>query len=301
MEHYCCSDAALTGRHTRTIDLSPHLKDNAEESRKLDRTEYTGYSDISEHYSMRVIAAVNQKGGSGKTTTAVNVAACLAECGRKVLVVDLDPQANATSWLDVQYSGPGILELLQGAKAQGLTQETNTPGVSIIPSSDWLINAESEISKAKNPANVLNAGLQKIPAKQYDYILLDCPPALGMLTLNALTAAGEVLITVEAHAMALNGVAKLLQTIGKIQGGPNPNLQIGGILACRVTRTRHATQVVEKLRAFFPKQMYNTVIRENVKLAEASSFAQPITTYDPTSNGADDYRSLTSEIIAQEK
>jgi chromosome partitioning protein len=251
--------------------------------------------------TMRTIAAVNQKGGSGKTTTAVNLAATLADCGRKVLVVDLDPQANATTWLGVEYEGKGILHLMSdNASIADITIDTSIKNVNVVPASDWLITAESELVKAKAPASVLRIGLGSLPAGKWDYVLLDCPPTLGILTLNALTAAGEVLITVEAHAMALNGVAKLIQTIGKVTGGPNPDLKIAGVLACRVNRTRHAQQIVEKLRSFFGSKVFKTVIRENVRLAECSSFGQPITVYDDKCVGCQDYRALAEEIISQE-
>jgi chromosome partitioning protein len=250
----------------------------------------------------RLIAITNQKGGSGKTTSAVNLAAALAEGKRQVLVVDLDPQASASTWLGVKDGGRGLLDLLtEGGKLSDLVRQTNAPGVDLIPSSSWLVGAEKALAGEVAAETILRGYLAGLPA-QWKYILLDCPPALGILTVNALAAAREVLVTVEAHVMALQGLARLIQTVGVIRERLNPGLEITGILACRVdARTRHAQDIVEELRTRFGKLVFKTGIRENVRLAECPSFGQPITQYAPQSHGAEDYRALAREIIAQER
>ena len=250
----------------------------------------------------RVIAITNQKGGSGKTTSTVNVAAALAEGGRRVLVMDLDPQASASAWLGIKDGGRGLLDVLvDDGKLLDLVQQTATPGVDVIPSSSWLAGIEKALAGEVAAETILRSRLAGLPA-QWPYILLDCPPTLGVLTVNALTAAREALVTVEAHVMALQGLARLLQTVEVIRERLNSGLEITGILPCRVdARTRHAQDVVEQLRTKFGHLVFKTGIRENVRLAECPSFGQPITLYAPESNGAEDYRSVAREIIAQER
>ena len=250
----------------------------------------------------RLIAVTNQKGGSGKTTSAVNLAAALAEGGRRVLVMDLDPQASASTWLGVKDGGRELLDLLTGGgKLSDLVRQTNAPGVDLIPSSSWLVGIEKALAGEVAAETILRGHLTGLPA-QWKYILLDCPPALGILTVNALAAAREVLVTVEAHVMALHGLARLIQTVGVIRERLNHELEITGILPCRVdVRTRHAQDIVEELRTRFGKLVFKTGIRENIRLAECPSFGQPITQYAPDSHGAEDYRALAREIIAQER
>ena len=250
----------------------------------------------------RLIAITNQKGGSGKTTSAVNLAAALAEGKHQVLLVDLDPQASASTWLGVKDGGRGLLDLLtEGGKLIDLVRQTNAPGVDLIPSSSWLVGVEKALAGEVAAETILRSHLANLPV-QWKYILLDCPPALSLLTVNALAAAREVLVTVEAHVMALHGLARLIQTVGVIRERLNPELEITGILPCRVdVRTRHAQDVMEELRTRFGKLVFKTVIRENVRLAECPSFGQPITQYAPESHGAEDYRALAREILAQER
>ena len=252
---------------------------------------------------MRSIAIVNQKGGSGKTTTAVNLAAALGEKNRCVLLVDLDPQASASNWYGVKEAGRGLLEVFtDGRDLASLVQKTEAPGVSIAPSSSWLVGIEKALAGEVGAETILRKRTGDLSASKWDYLLIDCPPTLGTLTVNALTAVQEVLVPVEAHVMALNGLVQLIQTVNAVKERLHPPLRMAGILACRVdARTRHALEVVEQLRERFLRLVYRTLIRENVRLAECPSFGVPITQYDPNSYGAEDYRALAGEIIKQEK
>ncbi len=250
---------------------------------------------------MRLIAIINQKGGSGKTTTTVNLAAALAEQGRRVLVLDLDPQASASSWLGVKDGGRGLLDVLTNRSPLAeLVQPTSADGVDIIPSSSWLIGAEKALAGEVGAEAILRQRLGALKGL-WQYILIDCPPALGFLTVNALTAARELLVPVESHVMALGGLARILETLEQVKERLNSEITMAGIVACRVDlRTRHAQEVVEQLRGRFGPLVYNTLIRENVRLAECPSFGQPITRYDSACNGAEDYRRLATEVIRQE-
>jgi chromosome partitioning protein len=252
---------------------------------------------------MRLFAITNQKGGSGKTTTAVNVAAALGEKRRRVLVIDFDPQCSATSWFGIKNTDKGIFGIFVGnGNVLDIISQTNVSGVDVIAASPWLVGAEKALAGEVGAETILRRHLHNLPQDRWEYVLLDCPPALGILTINALAAVREVLVPVEAHVMALDGLAQLLQTVDVVKERLNPHLGISGILACRVDgRTRHAQEVVEQLRGRFGNLVYNTVIRENVRLAECPSFAKPITQYDPRSYGAKDYRALAAEIITQER
>jgi chromosome partitioning protein len=251
---------------------------------------------------MRTIAIANQKGGSGKTTTSVNLAAALGEQGRRVLLVDLDPQHSATAWYGIKNSGRGILELFSDeGRLEDFAQASGAAGVDLAPSSAWLVGVEKLLAGEVGAETILRRHLEQLPAGRWDYVLLDCPPTLGILTVNALAAVDELLVPVEAHVMALSGLAQLLKTVEVVKNRLNPNLKVSGILACRVDlRTRHAREVVEQLRQRSGDLVYRTVIRENIRLAECPSFGQPITMYDPKSAGAADYRALATEIISQE-
>jgi len=251
---------------------------------------------------MRTIAIINQKGGSGKTTTAVNLSAALAEKNKKVLLLDLDPQGSTSSWFGIKDGGKGLYEIFtQNKNLTSNVINTNVEGVSLIPSSPWLVGIEKALAGEVGTETILQRKISQIPPS-FDYFLIDCPPNLSTLTVNALVAVNEVLVPVEAHVMALNGLAQLVQTIDMVKERLNSKVAISGILACRVDfRTRHATEVINKLKEHFGNLVYNVSIRENIRLAECPSFGQPITLYDTKSAGAEDYRALAAEIIKQEK
>jgi len=253
---------------------------------------------------MRTIALVNQKGGVGKTTTTVNLAAALAGLGRKVLIIDLDPQHSASTWYQAtRPEGRGAFDLFsdRGTALADLIAATATEGVSIIPSSPFMYNVERALAGEPGAEQSLKIRLKQLPARQFDYVLIDCPPSLGLLTVNALTAVSEVFVPVESHVLGLHGLEKLAQTVAIVKERLNGSLRITGIVACRVkAQTRHAQEVMQDIRERFTEVFFETVIRENVRLTECPSQGVPITAYAPTSNGAEDYRKLAREVVAQE-
>jgi chromosome partitioning protein len=252
---------------------------------------------------MRTIAIVNQKGGVGKTTTTVNLAAALADAGRKVLIIDLDPQHSASTWYKAIRQGRGAFDIFNDPKADlpSLVMDTAIDGVSILPSSPLMYNVERALAGEPGAEHSLKLKLKQLPAGRFDYLLIDCPPSLGLLTVNALTAVDEVFVPVEAHVLGLHGLDKLVQTVTIVRERLNPALSITGIVACRVkAQTRHAQEVMADIRGRFPNEFFQTMIRENVRLTECPSQGVPITSYAPTSNGAEDYRKLAEEVIAQE-
>jgi chromosome partitioning protein len=253
---------------------------------------------------MRTIAIVNQKGGVGKTTTTVNLAAALADAGRKVLIIDLDPQHSASTWYKAIRQGRGAFDIFNDPKADlpSLVMDTAVEGVSILPSSPLMYNVERALAGEPGAEHSLKMKLKQLPVGRFDYLLIDCPPSLGLLTVNALTAVDEVFVPVEAHVLGLHGLDKLVQTVSIVKERLNPAIGITGIVACRVkAQTRHAQEVMADIRGRFPNEFFQTMIRENVRLTECPSQGVPITTYAPTSNGAEDYRKLAQEVIAQEK
>ena len=250
---------------------------------------------------MALFALTNQKGGSGKTTTAVNLAAALADRGRRVLLVDLDPQASATRWLGISADNRLLLDMLtHELPLDDAIRPSAAAGVDVVPSSSWLVGIDKALAGEVGAETILRSQLTPIAAG-YDYCFIDCPPALGILTVNALAAAEGVLVPVEAHVMALAGLAELVRTVEVVRERLNPGLAISGIIACRVNRTRHAREVLEQLHQHFAGLVLETCIRENIRLAEAPSFSLPITAYDPQSIGAADFRALAHEIIGREK
>lgn len=247
---------------------------------------------------MKTIAIVNQKGGTGKTTTAVNVAASLGVLGQKVLLIDLDPQASCSFWYGYKKQGQGLLDVfLEDKPLNEVILETKYSNLFMIPASPVLVRVEKVLAAEVGSEVILRDKLKELKG-DWDYIILDCPPNLGTLSLNALTAAQEVLVPVESRVMALHGLVQLLNTIKLVQTRLNPDLVIKGILPCRVDfRNNHSKEVLGQLNTRFPDQMFKTFIRENIKLAEASLHLAPITDFDPKSNGGEDYRALAQEIL----
>ncbi len=250
---------------------------------------------------MKIIAVLNQKGGSGKTTTSVNLAATLAEAGKRVLLIDLDPQASASLWYGFKEKGKGLYNLLtEDVGFETAIENTSIERLSMVPSSQILAGLEKTLANEMAAESILKDKLHKMTDKPFDYVLIDCPPTLGILALNALTMAHEVLIPVEAHVMALHGLVQLLKTVNLVKQRLNPNLEIAGILPCRVDmRTKHSQEVLDQLRTRFEGQVCRSVIRENVRLAEAPLHLKPITQYDANCNGTHDYRTLAQEILSR--
>jgi len=248
---------------------------------------------------MRTIALANQKGGVAKTTTAVNLAAALAEQGRTVLLIDLDPQGSATRWLKADPSGRGLYDLFtRGGSLDELAQPTKTSGLELVPASRTLSRADRDLAGEPGIDLSLKAALQQTQPR--DVVLMDCPPQLGILVAIALATAGEVLVPVATHVMELHGLADLTGTIDKVRERLNPELTVR-VVACRYDRrTRLAGDVMDALQRRFPKELLETVIHENVRLAEAPSHHEPITAADPYSTGAADYRQLAYELLQKE-
>lgn len=245
----------------------------------------------------RIIAVINQKGGVGKTTTAINLGAYLAKSGKEVLIVDLDPQGNATSGLGLNKNSldSTMYDVLFGANnVQTTIKETKISGLNIMPANANLAAAEIDLANEENREFKLKNALAHTTA---DYVLIDCPPALGLLTINALTAAHEVLIPVQAEYYALEGLGQLLDVIQRVRGGLNTQLEIlGVVVTMHDSRTALADQVVNELRKHFGDKVLNSVIPRNVRLAEAPSFGKPISEHDKWSKGARAYKQLAKEI-----
>ncbi|HEY5209084.1 MAG TPA: ParA family protein [Stellaceae bacterium] len=250
----------------------------------------------------RIIAIANHKGGAAKTTTAVNLAAGLAKRGRRVMLLDLDPQGNASSWLGGEGDASMFSILTESQSIDSQLTKSTVEGLSVIPASQRLAGADRILASELAAETTLRRRLDETDLVRWDYVILDTPPALNLLTINALTAANEVLVPVEAHVLALSGVAQIVSTIGQVQARLNPKLTLTGFLLCRFDpRTRHAGDVRDRLTAKFGDQVMRTIIRENIRLAEAPSFCAPIESYAPTSQGAADYGALASEVIAMEQ
>lgn len=249
---------------------------------------------------MSIIAIINQKGGSAKTTTAVNLGATLTENGKRVLLIDVDPQGSSSKWLRCSNTEKGIYNVFaENTCISDNIRDTSIEGLNIIPSSQWLIGIEKALASEVGAETILRRKLNELQSK-WDYILIDCPPALGLLSLNALVAANEILVPLETRVMALDGLAQLLKTVEMVKDRLNPDLKINGIIPCRVDkRTRLSMDVIDELKKRFNGMVYETCIRETVKLAECPSFGQPITIYDTKSPGAEDYRTLAKEVITR--
>jgi len=251
----------------------------------------------------RVVAIANQKGGVGKTTTNVNLAACLAFSGKKVLTVDIDPQGNTTSGLgvDKSRSGKSMYDvLINGIDVKEAIASTSMENLDILISNIQLAGAEIEMVPMLSRENILKRAIQPI-RENYDYILIDCPPSLGLITINALTAADRVLVPIQCEYYALEGLSQLVNTIKLVQKHLNPSLMIEGVVLTMFdARTNLSIQVVEEVKKYFKNKVYRTIIPRNVRLGEAPSHGLPIILYDPKCVGAVAYCELAEEMIESE-
>jgi len=250
----------------------------------------------------KTIAVTNQKGGVGKTTTAINLSACVAEAGKRVLLVDLDPQGNSTSGVGGKAGAKSVYEALMGrVSVEDCVQKTVVPGLDLIPSDIRLAGAELELVELDKREYRLKQLLKSIETR-YDFVFIDCPPSLSLLTLNALTAARRVRIPIQCEYYALEGVTSLMNTINRVKHTFNPGLDIEGVLLTMMDgRTNLSLQVVDSVKKHFKRLVFATAIPRNVRLGEAPSHGLPIHMYDPRSIGADSYRRLAQEILQRNK
>jgi chromosome partitioning protein len=251
----------------------------------------------------KIICVANQKGGVGKTTTTVNLAACLAAIEKKTLLVDLDPQGNATSGvgIDKNQCDPNVYQVLMGeADILQAIRPTELEKLFCVPSNGHLTGAEVELVGMEEREMRLKKALESVE-NAFDFILIDCPPSLGFLTLNALTAARSVLIPIQSEYYALEGLSSLMETIERVKESLNPELAIeGAVLTMHDARTRLANQVGDEVKKYFGEKIYQTVIPRNVQLSESPSFGKPIILYDIRSSGAQAYLNLTKEVVARD-
>ena len=248
-----------------------------------------------------VVAIINQKGGVGKSTTAINLAACLGDLGKRVLVVDFDPQGNATSGFGVDKDGleADVYDaLMNDVPVADIVVPSPVEGVEVAPATIQLAGAEIELVSVMARESVMRYALESV-RESYDYVFVDCPPSLGLLTVNALVAADSLLIPIQCEFYALEGLSKLLESMRMVKGRLNPGLGIFGVVMTMFdARTTLSRQVVEEVRDYFGEQVFQTVIPRNVKLSEAPSHGLPINRYASSSTGAQAYRALAEEVVA---
>lgn len=250
----------------------------------------------------KVIAIANQKGGVGKTTTSVNLSACLADLGQRVLLIDIDPQGNATSGLGVDKSKieKSIYDaLVDDVPIKDIIIDTEVEKLKILPATIQLAGAEIELVSSMSRETKLKRGIDKIK-DDYDYVIIDCPPSLGLLTINSLTAANSILVPIQCEFYALEGLSQLLKTITLIQDNLNQELVLEGVVLTMFdSRTNLSGQVVQEVKNHFQQKVFKTIIPRNVRLSEAPSFGRPVIKYDPKSKGAEVYYKLAKEVLAQ--
>lgn len=252
---------------------------------------------------VKVIAIANQKGGVGKTTTSVNLSACLAELGKRVLLVDIDPQGNSTSGLGIDKAGIKHCvydALVNDVPINEIKQATQVNNLDLLPATIQLAGAEIELVSIMSRETKLKRALDKIKY-DYDYVIIDCPPSLGLLTINSLTAANSVLVPIQCEFYALEGLSQLMKTVTLVQRNLNPALTLEGVVLTMFdARTNLSIQVVDEVKNHFRHKVYKTIIPRNVRLSEAPSHGQPVIKYDPKSKGAEVYFELAKEVIGDE-